>query len=246
MSSIERSQLATSTTGQFTADSEALARVLGDRFSCRAFRPDPVPQALIDRMFEIAQMAPSWCNTQPWKVTVTSGAATEVLRAALLEDADRLAGNNEGSGSDIPFPQAYSGVHLERRREVGWQLYESAGVVKGDREGAARQARENQRLFGAPHAVLIHSPRELGTYGAIDCGVYLGTLLLAAQSLGLAIIPQAALALHSALIKRHFGVPDDLVFVVGASFGYAVEESPVNLFRSRRAPIAESVTLVSG
>jgi nitroreductase len=167
-----------------------------------------------------------------------AGDYTERFRAALLAEAEE---ENPGP-PDIAFPSDYTGQRLERRREVGWQLYESAGIAKGDRAASARQARANQRLFGAPHALLIHSSRELGTYGAVDCGVYLGTLLLAAQSLGLGIVPQAALARHSALIRRHFDVPDDLIFVVGASFGFADPADPVNLFRSRRAPLDQSVS----
>lgn len=170
-------------------------------------------------------------------MTITSGEATRRLREALLAEAD--AGT--AGPPDIAFPAGYSDVRNDRRREVGWQLYESAGVAKGDRTASARQTRENQRLFGAPHALLIHGNRELGTYGAVDCGVYLGMLLLAAQSLGLGIVPQAALAHHSALFRELYAIPDDQMFVVGASFGFADNSHPVNGFRSRRAPLAESV-----
>lgn len=233
MPSVERSVLAFHTGAARPSEAETLARLSIDRFSCRAFLPDPVPEDLIDQMLAIAQMSPSWCNTQPWQVTITSGHATERFRAALLAEAEA-----ESPGPpDIAFPSDYTGQRLERRREVGWQLYESAGIAKGDRAGSARQARENQRLFGAPHALLIHSNRELGTYGAVDFGVH---LLLAAQSLGLGIVPQAALARHSGLIRRHFDVPDDRLFIVGASFGFAAPH-PVNLFRSRRAPLEQSI-----
>lgn len=241
MTSIERQALAHAAAEASTSDADVLARLLAERYSCRAFRPDPVPDALIDRMFSIAQMSPSWCNTQPWHVTVTSGEATERFRTALLADAE----NGEPKVSDIDFPAAYTGAFLDRRREVGWQLYESAGIAKGDREASARQARENQRLFGAPHVLLIHSVRELGTYGAVDCGVYLGSLLLAGQALGLGIVPQAALAHHSALIREHFAVPEDRIFVVGASFGFADTGNAVNTFRSRRAPLTDSIKRVS-
>ncbi len=223
------------------AEFAVLAGLLADRFSCRAFRSDPVPDALIDQLLTTAQMAPSWCNTQSWQVIVTSGDATDRFRAALLAEPVGAALR----GPDIPFPKAYTGRNLERRREVGWQLYESVGIAIGDREGSARQARENERLFGAPHVMLIHGSRELGTYGAVDCGVYLGSLLIVAQSLGLGIVPQAALARHSALIRDHFGLAEDRMFIVGASFGFADTEHPINQFRSRRVPLGDVVTKVS-
>lgn len=241
MSSIERSVLAEAIDRDTQPAAYGLAQLLLNRFSCRSFRSETVPDAVIDQMLSIAQMSASWCNTQPWHVTITSGEATNALRNLLLDDFDSVSVKEP----DFAFPTGYSGIRLDRRREVGWQLYESAGIAKGDRAGSARQARENQRLFGAPHGLLIHTSRELGTYGAVDCGVYLGTLLLAAQSLGLGIVPQAALARHAALIHRHFALPDDLVFVVGASFGFVDEVNPVNRFRSRRAPLTESIRRIS-
>jgi len=241
VTSIERAVLAAGDPAASTPDADVLAGLLANRFSCRAFQPDPVPDAVIERMLGIAQMSPSWCNTQPWQVTVLSGVATDRLRGALLADLD----SDEAKVPDIPFPAAYTGPRQERRREVAWQLYDSAGVTKGDRVAAARQARENQRLFGAPHVLLIHSSRELGTYGAVDCGIYLGALMLAAQALGLGMIPQAALADHSVLLRRVLGTPEDQILVAGASFGYADEDSPVNQFRSRRAPLTEAVTRIS-
>ncbi len=54
---------------------------------------------------------------------------------------------------------------------------------------------ENYRFFGAPHVAIITSDKALGVYGAVDCGGYVSTLLLAAESLGIAAVPQAAVAM---------------------------------------------------
>lgn len=242
MGSIGRQDLRASLKRDNPDDFQVLADLLERRFSCRAFLPEPVPAARIEQMLTLAQMTPSWANTQPWQVTITSGAATERLREALLADFDSPEPLRP---ADLAFPETYSGARLDRRREVGWQLYESTGVTKGDREASARQARENQRLFGAPHAFLIHTKREMGTYGAIDCGIYLSNLLLAAEALGLGMIAQAALAQHCGVIRELFDVPEEDVFVVGGSFGFADRDNPVNKFRSLRAPQGETVNWVS-
>ena len=52
---------------------DTLNDLLHARFSCRAFRPDPVPQEHIEQIIEAARHAPSWCNAQPWQVILTSG-----------------------------------------------------------------------------------------------------------------------------------------------------------------------------
>jgi nitroreductase len=118
-------------------------------------------------------------------------------------------------------------------------------VTYGDRAASGKQAMENFRLFGAPHMLLITSERDLGTYGAIDCGLYMGSVLLAAQSLGIGMIPQAALATYAPLMHDHFGIPDSRMVVVGASFGYADDCHPANAFRSRRAALEDVVQWVT-
>ena len=182
MASVEREELEQAP--GMTAEARVISRMLTERFSCRAYRNESVPHDIIQTMFRLAQSAASWCNSQPWHVHVTEGEATERFRETFYKRAlsDAAAGAMVPE-SDFPFPAAYKGVYKERQREVGWQLYDAVGVAYGDRQASARQALENFRLFGAPHALVITTERDLGTYGVLDCGSYLGTLLLAAQSL---------------------------------------------------------------
>jgi len=223
-------------------DAAALQRLLERRYSCRGFLPEPAPRALIERMLSLAQQTASWNNCQAWQVTIVSGAALERFRGALLE---HVRADPEPTG-DFDFPRAYRGVYLERRRACGWGLYESLGIARGDREASARQAMENFRFFGAPHLALITSDEALGTYGAVDCGAYVHTFMLAACSLGLDSIAQAALARHAGFIRRHFGIGEDRAFVCGIAFGYQNPAHPANAFRTTRADPAEAATFIEG
>ncbi len=222
-----------------TDEFSAVAKLLSVRFSCRGFRPAPVPHALIQRLLTIAQLTPSWCNSQAWQVAVTEGAGTERFRRALFAHASANAG--AAPQYDFSGPQ-YAGVYQERRREVGWQLYESVGVSRGDRVGAGRQALENFRLFGAPHVAIVSTDRDLGVYGAIDCGAYVASFVLLAQSLGIASIPQAALAHYAPFVRQYFNLPDDRRIVCAISFGYEDPDHPANKFRTRRADLDDVVT----
>ncbi|MBC2640855.1 MULTISPECIES: nitroreductase [unclassified Rhodococcus (in: high G+C Gram-positive bacteria)] len=218
-------------------ESAVLENLLATRWSCRAFEPREVPQPLIERMFTLAQRSASWCNTQPWQVVVTSGAGTERFRDGLAEYAQQ-----HGASFEFDPPAEYRGVYRDRRRASGWQLYQAVGVERGDRAASARQSFENFRLFGAPHVAIITTDAEQGVYGAVDSGLYLGTLLLAARSLGIATIPQAALASQSPFIREHFGIADDRKILVGISFGYADLDHPANSYRTARASLDEVVT----
>lgn len=241
MPSIERHKPETG--AGLTPEAELLSDLLIQRFSCRAYRPDPVPHEKIATMLSIAQNAPSWCNSQPWQLHITEGDATERLRNAMFAraSADMAAGQMTAE-SDLPFPENYVGVYKERQREVGWQLYEAVGVAYGDRVGSAKQMLENFRLFGAPHALVITTEKSLGTYGVLDCGTFLGTLVLAAQSLGIGMIPQAAFANYCPLLREFFNIPDSRDIVCGASFGWPDMDHPANNFRSRRAAIDDVVS----
>jgi len=219
------------------AEAPVLDDLLRSRWSCRGFTETSVPRPTIERLLEIAQRTPSWCNTQPWRVTLTSGEATRQLAEAL--SAHQRTGTAEQP--DLPFPDAYRGEYLARRRECGYQLYDAVGIERGDRARSAAQGRENFRFFGAPHFALITTERDLGTYGAIDCGGYVSVFLLAAQSLGLAAIPQAAVAAYSPWLRDYFGLTDNRLVVCGISFGYPDRTHPANGFRTSRAPLSEVV-----
>lgn len=218
-----------------------LDRLLATRFSCRAFHPEAVPEATIRRILSIAQRTATWCNTQPWQVTLTMPPATDRLRKLLYA----RAAEGIHDPSDLTWPREYRGIYLQRRRETGFALYDAVGVTKGDMAGRERQTLENFRLFGAPHLALITSDEALGPYGALDCGAYVANFLSAAEACGVAAIPQAALAGHSAFLRRHFGLGDDRMVICGISFGFADKDAPVNGFRTTRAPIEDAVTFIA-
>jgi nitroreductase len=214
--------------------------LLAARYSCRAFKPEPVPRATIDRILTAAQKTASWCNSQPWQVIIASGAAARDFATEIYKAASEGIPNV----SDFPFPREYRGVYLERRRESGFLLYNTLGIPRGDRAGYAKQMLENFRFFGAPHVAIVTTDEALGVYGAIDCGGYVSNFLLAAKALGVATVPQAALAHHSDVIREHFNLGDDRRVVCGISFGYGDIDHKVNGYRTSRAGIADTVTFV--
>lgn len=214
-----------------------LEDLMAARFSCRSFRSEPVARATIERILTAAQKTASWCNSQPWRIEITSGGATESFRKLMYE----AASSGRPPSGDFAFPREYRGVYLERRRESGFQLYSALGIPRGDKAGYAMQALENYNFFGAPHVAIIHSDEALGTYGAIDCGGYVTNFMLAAQALGVATVPQAALAFHSDVVRTYFGLGDDRKVVCGISFGYPDPGHKANSYRTSRASIAETV-----
>lgn len=209
---------------------EDFSDLMRARFSCRAFLRDPVPDDTISRIVAAARHAPSWCNAQPWQITITRGAETDRFREAMFAHASSGA----APAPDLPWPKGYPGVYGERRRTCGWQLYDAVGVKKGDRAASRREMMKNFRLFDAPHVAIIHSPRDLGEYGAMDTGGFVAAFCLAARSLDVATVPQAAIASHAPFVRDWFTIPDDRLILCAISFGLADMDHPANSFRTDR------------
>lgn len=210
------------------------------RFSARAFRPDPVSEHVLARILELAQCAPSWCNTQPWQLIITRGAGTERLRHALYAHAR----SGVPAMPDFPFPLAYEGVYRERRKICGVQLYQSVGIGREDRDAAAEQSLENFRFFGAPHLAILTTEAKLGMYGLLDCGLYIQSFMLAAVDSGVQCIAQAALAAYAPFVRACLDIPESRRVVCGISFGYADTAHPVNGYRTERAGVDDFLRLV--
>ncbi|WP_186193794.1 nitroreductase [Burkholderia gladioli] len=219
---------------------EVVRRLLDERHSCRAFRPEPVPRAIIETILAAAQRTASWCNSQSWQVTITTGAGTERLKRVLYEHASSGAPPEP----DFVFPREYRGVYLDRRRESGFQLYGALGIERGDKPAYLRQTLENFRLFGAPHVAVITTDEALGVYDAVDCGCYVSNFILAAQACGVASIPQAALSSYAKRVRQELGQGEERRMVCAISFGYADETHPANAYRTTRAPLEDAVNWV--
>jgi nitroreductase len=210
---------------------------LRSRFSCRRFLPKDVPRATIESILTTAQMTPSWCNTQPWQNILLSGQAVNHL-------ADKLyahAASGARAQPDFAFPTRYEGIYRDRRKVCGVQLYQSLGIGKDERDKAAEQALENFRFFGAPHVLLISTSDALGTYGAVDCGLYVCAFILAAREHGVDSIAQAAIASYPDVLRDHFDVGPDRKFLCAIPFGYADGAHPANAYRTERADLADVV-----
>ena len=235
--------------GGETSAARALDRLVRERHSCRAFRPEPVARELIEQILSTAQRSASWCNSQPWQVIVTEGTETDRFREALFAHASAQSWADQRTRPEQPdfdFPLRYTGLYKDRQRATGWALYDSVGIAFGDREASGRQVLENFRLFGAPHVMIVTTEADLGVYGAIDCGGWIANVMLVAQSRGVATIAQAALAGVAGFVRNWFALPPERQIVCGISFGYADAAHPANSFRTTRAPLAEVVRFVSG
>ena len=205
------------------------------RKSIRAFTDQPVERALLDRLLEVSQRAPSGTNTQPWHVYLCTGAVKQAITDDVLAMAK--AGQAKKYEDYDYYPPVWQAIHQARRRAVGWGLYGLLGIQKGDREASARQGARNFKFFDAPVGLFVTVDSYLARGNWADAGMYIQTLMVAARGLGLHTCPQAAWIQFQEPVFKHLGIPDDQEMVTGMSIGYADPDAIENTLVSERETV---------
>lgn len=67
------------------------------RWSPRAFRPEPVPRRVLESMVEAARWAPSSINLQPWRFHITTTGATRKLWDTAVGERNRTWSDKAGA-----------------------------------------------------------------------------------------------------------------------------------------------------
>jgi nitroreductase len=217
--------------------SQTFETVVQARRSLRAFKPEPVDQMTLDRIFRVAQRAPSNCNTQPWIVHVASGNKLEELRSEMPKRF--MAGEIT---MDFPYDGAYEGVYKERQHGSAMALYNSMGIAREDKAGRNVQFMRNFIFFDAPHVAFLFLPEPFGLREAADLGMYAQTLMLTLTANGLGSCPQTALGFQADYLRESLGVEASHKLLFGISFGHPEEEAPANRCATDRADLGDTVT----
>ncbi|MEJ5975468.1 nitroreductase [Novosphingobium sp. PS1R-30] len=215
-----------------------VAEAVVSRRSVRAFLDTPVDAAVLRRVLETAQRAPSGGNVQPWNAVVLAGDPLARLQAAI---AETVAARGERTMEYDIYPKGLDGAYEERRVEVGEKMYEALGIARDDKRGRFAQFARNFRAFGAPVVMLVHTPRYMGPPQWSDIGMWLQTVMLLLRDEGLDSCPQESWAMYTRQIRETVSIPEDHVFFCGLAIGHGDPAAPVNRFAVPRAPLSEVV-----
>lgn len=214
---------------------------LTSRYAVRAFRPDPVPEADLRHILDLARHAPSGNNTQPWHLVVLRGAAKRRLSERVI--AARRAGGK--AARNYPYMPADLGEpYVGRRKRNGIALYTHLGIAKGDSAASLEQQLRNYLFFDAPVGLFFFIDRSLELGSWLDMGMFMQSVMLAARGRGLHTCPQAAWCNFHALVEEACAVPGHLMLVSGMSLGYADGEAHANGFHADREPLEDLVRFV--
>jgi nitroreductase len=216
-----------------------VTEAVGRRVSVRAFRPDPVPAAVVRKILEIAQRAPSGGNLQPWRVHALTGAP---LAELVAKGMAALASGLETPEYDVYPPDLWDPFRT-RRFVCGEDLYATIGIPREDKPARLRQLARNIELFGAPVGLFFSIDRKLGPPQWADVGMYMQTVMLLAVERGLDTCAQEFWARLPKTAGAVLGLADDHMLFSGMALGYRDETAPINSLRTRRDPFDEVVEL---
>jgi len=214
-----------------------VSEALATRKSIRAFRPDPVPRAVVEEILRKAARAPSGGNLQPWKVHVLLGAARDEL---VRRTKERMAVNPRGGVPEYHiYPPELTEPYKTRRFRVGEAMYATMNIPREDKMGRLAQFVRNWEFFGAPVGLIFSIDRQMQQGQWSDLGGFLQSIMLLAREYGLSTCAQEAWAPFHEVIRDYLNVPPEEMIFCGMAIGHADEAAPINSLVSERAPLPE-------
>lgn len=203
------------------------------RRSIRKFTNDSIPQKDLKALIETAQWSPSYKNTQPWEIAIVSGDKKKELSKVLVDLLEEKAPPTP----DFTTPTSWPAAEQERIDYLMNTRKELTGLDLTAPEMVVKAKKANFNFYFAPHAIYLFQDASLSEWSIFDMGLFAQSLMLAANAMGLATVPQAFATDYAKEVKECLGIPASKRLVLGLSVGYPDMESPVNAYRTERSSI---------
>lgn len=204
-----------------------LRKVITERKTIRAFKPDPVPKERIEEIIRLAINAPSAINLQPWEFIVVTGEEKERLGRRLIKAyKEKQIGCNPGNVK--PLSKTY-GKRGAKTLGLMKPFFKEMGVDINQyiNEGSCN-------FYGAPVAILLCLDDSFPKARMVDIGLALGYLVLTAHEFGLATCPIGLIVAYEDEIKDLLNIPENKNVIIGVALGYPDSDIPINRFKSPR------------
>lgn len=203
------------------------------RYSARDFTSEEIPEDDLTEIVEIAELSPSWANSQPWNVYIATGDSLSKIREKWIEqNADEIEGN-----SDLPTG------HREDFGERGLANMDKLfGEVIGVLGNPEDFAKTQPVLFNSTAIVYLTMPKGAPMWSVYDLGAFSMSLMLAASEKDIDSVPAYELIKYPEVLRENLPIPDDEDIIAGIALGYA-SDAKVNEFRSSRMDVDEILTI---
>ncbi|HJX13980.1 MAG TPA: nitroreductase [Dehalococcoidales bacterium] len=208
-----------------------------ERRACRAFKPDPIPNAVLKKVIEQALKAPSWANTQPWEFAVVTGKPLKAIQDGFM------ARGVKNPTPDIARPYEFPEPYINRISAL------NPGRPELTQEEREQRILVNFTHYGAPAVIYLlvgrdffYQSKGINVWSIYDCGLACENLMLAAVNEGLATVVQAQAVTYPDIVRKATGIPESKLIAMGIAIGYPDWKAPRNERRSTRDSMDSVVT----
>lgn len=216
-----------------------ITETIRNRISTRAYLDKPISKETLTQILDTARWSPSGTNTQPWKVAIVQGATKQAITDALLEKQKN--GIKPNPDYDY-YPTEWVEPFKGRRFECGMALYKALEIGREDKEKRIEAGLANYRFFGAPVTLFFFIDKIMRKGSWFDMGMFLQSIMLAAEEQGLGSCPQASTSDYPDLVRKKLDVSNQFNLICGLSLGYPDKEHPVNQYRTSREAVDSFTT----
>ncbi|KXT68254.1 Oxygen-insensitive NAD(P)H nitroreductase [Streptococcus gordonii] len=202
------------------------------RISIRDFQEKPVDKDLLTEIVSDAQQAPSWANSQPWKVYIATGETMKsIQKEHLIKSQEGIKGY-----ADLPVKSIKEWGDLPWSNMEAWldKVHEDATMTEF--------SEANARLWNTPSMAYITIPKTAPVWSIYDSGSFAQTLMLSAASHGVDTMVAYENIKYPDEIRSHLGVSDDEIVVAGIALGYR-SQHPINQFENSRVETNRILTI---
>jgi nitroreductase len=204
-----------------------LQKIIAERKSIRAFKPDPVPEETVRQILALAVQAPSAINLQPWEFIVVTGQERERLSRRLIK-AYREKNISCSPGNVKPLANTFTSRGVQSFEAMKPYLVEMGSEFNQFiNEGSCN-------FYGAPVAVILCLDSAFSKARYVDLGIALGYIVLAAHDYGLHTCPIGLITAYEDDVKDVLDIAENKDVVISVALGYPDWSSPINRFRSSK------------
>jgi len=211
---------------------------INNRRSIRAFKKDPVPKEVINKVLEAAVRAPSGMNTQPWEFVVASGKVLDEIR----EECNKLF-NEQAFPTNDMLRKPYEGVYRQRQVELAMEIFKIIGIKREDREARNKWMLRGFRFFDSPCQIVICADKEMQYHlDMLGIGALCQTIALAALEYGLGTCIADQGIMYDHVWRKYANIPESKRLVAGITIGYPDPGFPVNAMVTPRETVDKITT----
>jgi len=204
-----------------------LIKAIDSRRSIRAFKTDPVPREIIEKIVNLVIKAPSAINLQPWEFVVVMGEEKERLSRKLIKSY-REKQISCSPGNVKPLADTFS------KRGLASVELMTPSLAKMGQEFNQFINEGSCNFYGAPTAIILSLDNAFSKARLVDVGIAVGYFVLIAQGFGLGTCTIGLINAYEDEIKEVLSIPENKDVVIGIALGYPDLDSPANEFKTPR------------